>query len=342
MPLSASQFEQRLRADALAPVWLIASSDPLLLLEAGDTLRRRARELGYIEREVFEADQRFDWGALDASAAALSLFATRRVLEVRLPTGKPGKEGAATIERYCQSPPPDVLLLITAADWSRAHEVAWVRSVESAGQVLVLWPLKPQELPGWIGARLRARGIEATSEAVAMLVERIEGNLLAAAQEVDKLALLLGRGGRIDADQMQALVADSARYDVFRMADTALAGDAARALHMLAGLRGEGEAVVPLLSWLASQVQLLAQLSAVQEAGGNLGQAMSAARLWESKQAMFKRALARGSSADFERLVADCARIDRISKGRASGDPWVELERLVVGIAAPRALPRAR
>jgi DNA polymerase-3 subunit delta len=291
---------------------------------------------------VFEADQRFDWGALDASAASLSLFATRRVLEVRLPTGKPGKEGAAAIERYCQSPPPDVLLLITAADWSRAHEVAWVRSVESAGQVLVLWPLKPHELPAWIGARLRAHGIEASNDAIAMLVERIEGNLLAAAQEVDKLALLLGKGGRIDGTRMQALVADSARYDVFRMADTALAGDAARALHMLAGLRGEGEAVLPLLSWLASQVQLLAQLSAVQEAGGNLGQAMSAARLWESKQAMFKRALGRGSSADFERLVADCARIDRISKGRASGDPWVELERLVVGIAAPRALPRAR
>jgi DNA polymerase III subunit delta len=341
MALGAAQFEQRLRADALAPVWLIASGDPLLLLEAADALRRRARELGYAEREVFEADQRFDWDALGASAASLSLFSVRRLLEVRLPTGKPVKEGAAAIEKFCRAPPPDLLLLITAAEWSRAHEVAWTRSVESAGEVVVLWPLKPQELPGWIGARLRARGIEASSDAVAMLVERVEGNLLAAAQEVDKLALLLGRGGRIDAARMQALVADNARYDVFRMADTALAGDAARALHMLAGLRGEGEALVPLLSWLASQVQLLAQLSAVQEAGGNLGQAMSAARLWESKQAMFKRALARGSSADFERLVADCARIDRISKGRASGDAWVELERLVVGISAPRALPRA-
>jgi DNA polymerase-3 subunit delta len=338
MALNAAQFEQRLQQDALAPVWLIASGEPLLLLEAADALRQRARALGYAEREVFDVDARFDWDAVDASFAALSLFSSRRLVELRLPTGKPGKDGGEVIERFCASPAPDVLLLVLAAEWSGKHEAGWSRAIERAGQILVLWPPKPHELPAWIARRLRSRGVDATPDAAAVLAARIEGNLLAAAQEIDKLALLKGQG-RIDADEMEALVADSARYDVFRLTDTALAGEAARALHMLAGLRGEGEQVVPLLSWLASQVQILAQLSAVQEAGGNLVQAMNQARLWESKQALFKRALARGSAGHFQRLLSHCARIDRISKGRGDGDAWRELERLVVGIAAPRALP---
>jgi DNA polymerase-3 subunit delta len=338
MPLSSSQFEQKLQDASLAPAWLVASSDPLLLLEAADALRQRARALGFAEREVFEADARFDWSELDASFGMLSLFSAQRLIEVRLPTGKPGKEGGALIEKFCAAPPPDVLLLVTSAEWSNRHEAAWSRAIERAGHAVVLWPPRPNELPAWIARRLKSRGLDASAEAAAMLAERIEGNLLAAAQEVDKLALLKGRG-RLDAEEMAALVADSARYDVFRLTDTALSGDALHALRMLAGLRGEGEQVVPLLSWLANQVQLLAQLARVQEAGGNLAQAMTQARLWDSKQSLFKRALGRGSAAHFERLVADCARIDRISKGRAEGDAWIELERLVVGIAMPRALP---
>jgi DNA polymerase-3 subunit delta len=150
MSLSASQFEQRLASDAIAPVWLIASGEPLLLLEAADRVRQRARELGHIEREVFEADARFDWSELEASSAALSLFATRRLLEVRLPTGKPGKEGAALIEKFCAAPVPDVLLLVTAAEWSGKHDAAWSRAIAKTGNVVVLWPPRPHELPGWI------------------------------------------------------------------------------------------------------------------------------------------------------------------------------------------------
>ncbi len=375
MPISASQFEQRLTTGELAPVWLLASSEPLLLLEAADVLRHRAKALGFAERVVFEADARFDWGELEASFGMLSLFSSRRLIEVRLPTGKPGKEGGAVIEKFCAAPDLDVLLLVTAGEWSGKHEAAWSRAIDKAGATLVLWPPKPNELPGWIARRLKSRGVDATPDAAALLAERIEGNLLAAAQEVDKLALLLApdrassrdrrehggdevaapapaerarsadgtilsRGTSITAAQMESLVADSARYDVFRLTDSALAGETARALHMLAGLRGEGEQVVPMLSWLASQVQALAHVAAVQDAGGNIAQAMTQARIWDSKQPLFRRALGRGSAMHFERLLSDCARIDRISKGRADGDAWRELERLIVGIAAPRALPR--
>jgi DNA polymerase III subunit delta len=339
MPLSVAQFEQRLQAPQLAPAWLLASSEPLLLLESADALRQRARALGYAEREVFDVDGRFDWGGIEASFGMLSLFSTRRLIEIRLPTGKPGKEGAAVLEKFCADPAPDVLLLVVAAEWSKSHEAAWVRAIERAGAALVQWPLKPNELSAWIARRLKSRGVEASPDAAALLATRIEGNLLAAAQEVDKLALLKGRG-RIDAAEMEALVADSARYDVFRLTDTALQGETAHALHMLQGLRGEGESVVPLLSWLASQVHALALAAAAQESGGNVAQVLTQARVWDSKQPLFRRALQRGSASHFDRLLSDCARIDRISKGRADGDPWRELERLIVGISAPRALPR--
>lgn len=337
MPLREAQFEQQLASGALAPVYLLASQEPLLLLEAADALRNKARELGYAEREVFEADHRFDWGTLESSFVTMSLFSSRRVIEVRLPTGKPGKEGGAVLEKFAKDPAPDILLLVTAAEWSNKHDAAWSRAIDQRGAMLVLWPVKPNELPQWIARRLKSRGLEATPDAAALLAERIEGNLLAAAQEIDKLALLKGKG-KIDAAEMESLVADSARYDVFRLTDTALAGDAPRALHMLAGLRGEGEAVVPMLSWITTQVQALALLSAVQESGGNLAQAFSQARVWDSKQPLFRRALGRGSAAHFEKLLSDCARIDRISKGRLAGDAWRELERVIVGIGAPRAL----
>jgi len=337
MPLREAQFDQHLAAGALAPVYLLAGSEPLLLLEAADALRARAREVGFTEREVFEADHRFDWGQLEAELASMSLFATRRVIEVRLPTGKPGKDGAKVLEQVAENPPPDVLLLVTAGEWSNKHDAAWSRAIDRRGVMLVLWPVKPGDLPQWIARRLESRGLDAPPDAARLLAERIEGNLLAAAQEVDKLALLKGKGS-ISAAEMESLVADSARYDVFRLTDTALAGDVPKALHMLAGLRGEGEAVVPLLSWITSQVQALALLSAVQEGGGNLASAFNEVRVWDSKQPLFRRALQRGSAARFERLLADCARIDRISKGRLAGDAWVELERVIVGIGAPRAL----
>ena len=143
MPLTESKFEQQLASGALAPAWLIASQDPLLLLEAADALRAKARAQGYAEREVFEADHRFDWGTLEASFATMSLFSSRRIVEVRLPTGKPGKEGGAVLEKFAKDPAPDILLLVTAAEWSVKHDGAWSRAIDQHGAMLVLGPVKP-------------------------------------------------------------------------------------------------------------------------------------------------------------------------------------------------------
>lgn len=338
MPLTAPQLEQRLARDALPPVVLLASAEPLLLLEAADAVRSRAREQGYAERSVFDVETGFDWSDVTMGFSSLSLFSSRRLIEVRLPTGKPGKEGGEVLASFAENPPPDLVLLVQAAQWSRAHETAWVKTIERSGWFVPMWPIKPNELPRWISQRLASRGLRADVQGVAMLTERVEGNLLAAAQEIDKLALL-HPGAMLDAATMQALVADSARYDVFGLVDAALAGDATHALRILAGLRGEGAQVPGMLSWVASQVAILVKLADAQARGGNLAQAMQKAGLWQSKEQAFKRALARGGLADFERLMAACARLDRLSKGRGIGDPWREMERLIAGIAAPRALP---
>jgi len=348
MQANASQYERHLQGDSLAPVFLIAGSEDLLRIEAADALRARARALGFVEREIFDVEGAFDWNAVAASFSAMSLFASRRVIELRLPTCKPGKDGAKVIEAFCASPPPDLLLLIVGGEWSRKHEAGWTRAVERAGMLYPVWPLKPTERQGWIARRLKARGVAADPAAAALLAERVEGNLLAAAQEIDKLALLLpqdqatpGSSARpMGVEEMQSLIADSARFDVFGLVEAALGGDAARSLRILAGLRGEGEQVAGLLPWLASQLQLLARVAEAAERGGGAAQALQQAGVWESRQAAYRRILGRSSPTQLERLAVECGRVERIAKGRGDGDAWLALERLLVALAEPRSARR--
>jgi DNA polymerase-3 subunit delta len=331
MPLSPAQWSKVLASDRLAPVYLLAGEE-LLVLEAADGLRARARELGYTEREVLEAGQHFDWDDLARSAAGMSLFASRRLLDLRLPTGRPGVEGAKAITAFCADPPPDVTLLITAVEWSNKHEGAWTRQVDAAGVLAVFNPPKPQEWASWIGARLASRGLAATPDAAALLAERVEGNLLAAAQEIDKLVVLHG-SGRIDAAEMENLVADSARYDAFKLTDAAFAGDGGRALHILAGLRGEGEELIPLMGWLVNQLQLALRLANARDFAAQA----RAERLWPAREQLFRKALRRAPRDHWLACLARASRIDRMAKGREQGEPWLEAERLIAAIAEPRA-----
>lgn len=336
MPVSAAQFQRSLDSGTLPGTVLIASSDPLLRLEAADALRGVARRQGYVEREVFDVEgAAFDWSRVHQSAHALSLFASRRIIELRLPTGRPGKDGEEFILSFCAQPASDVLLLIVADDWSKKHDKPWSEAVDKHGMFLLLWPLKPQEMPAWLGRRLRAHGLHATDEAIAQLLERVEGNLLAAAQEIDKLVLLQPSGMMGEAE-MASLVADSARFDVFGMTEAAIQGDAPRALRILASLRAEGEAVQGLLSWPSSQIQALLTIAEADERGGNVAQAMKAARIWDSKVEEFRRALRRADRAHYQALLVQCAHIERIGKGREDGDAWLEMERLLLGLAKGR------
>jgi DNA polymerase III subunit delta len=336
MELRPDRLERQLSSEPLRPVYLIAGGEPLLVQEAADAVRARARDEGYGEREVFDAEGSFDWDTLSMGLASLSLFSTRRLFDLRLPTGKPGKDGSAAIQAFCADPPPDTVLLITAQDWSKAHAGKWSEAIARVGHLVPVWPIKPHELGDWLGKRLRQRGLVATPAAVAMLAERVEGNLLAAAQEIDKLALL-SPGAQLDEDAMARFVADSARFDVFKLVEAALAGDASRASRMLRALRAEGEQVPGLLPMLAMEVVRLSQLARVAAGGGNVMSAMRDARIWDSKQALYKRAIDRHPAARWELFVGEAGRVDRIAKGRESGDAWLAFERLLVTLAEPKA-----
>ena len=324
---------------ALHPVYLIAGPEMLRVLEAADAVRRRARAQGIGEREVFDADGRdFDWATLEATFNAPSLFSARRLVEVRLPTGKPGKDGAEAIAAFCANPPPDVVLLITAGEWSKAHHGKWTDAISKIGAIAIAWAVKPHELAGWVESRLRAKGLRADRDAVQILVERVEGNLLAAAQEIDKL-VLLADGDTLSAEKMEALVADAARYDVFRLTDAVLDGQGPQVSRMLAGLRAEGDVVAGLMPMVVKELLRTAALARAQARGANLASEMKAQGIWETKQAPFKRALQRHPNpARWDRFAAEASRIDRIAKGRADGDAWVALERLLLAIAEAKAV----
>ncbi|MFC5435648.1 DNA polymerase III subunit delta [Rhodanobacter umsongensis] len=331
MPLSPGQWQKALAADHLQPVYLLAG-EQLLVIEAADALRAHARKLGYSEREVLDVGQHFDWNDLARSAAGMSLFATRRLIDLRLPTGRPGTEGAKAINAFCADPPPDVTLLITAMEWSNKHDGAWSKKLDASGTMVVFNSPRPDQWGAWISARLGSRGLSATPDAVALLAERVEGNLLAAAQEVDKLAVLHGQG-RVDAAEMENLVADSARYDVFKLTDAAFVGDGARALRILAGLRSEGDELLALMGWLINQLQLALRLANAHD----LGAQIRAEHLWQAREQLFRQALRRAPREHWLQCLARASRVDRMVKGRETGNPWQEAERLIAAIAEPRA-----
>ncbi|MFC4528341.1 DNA polymerase III subunit delta [Dyella halodurans] len=331
MPLNAAQWQKSLAADSLRPVYLLAGEE-LLVLEAADALRAQARKLGYAEREVLDVGNHFDWDDLARAAAGMSLFATRRLLDLRLPTGRPGTEGAKAINAFCADPPPDVTLLITATDWSNKHEGAWTKNLDAAGALVVFNAPRPNEWGAWIGARLASRGLSATPDAAALLAERVEGNLLAAAQEIDKLVVLHGQG-KIDAQEMENLVADSARYDAFKLTDAAFAGEGGRALRILAGLHAEGDELIALMGWLVNQLQLALRLANARDFAAQA----RAERLWSAREQLFRKALRRAPREHWLQCLARAARIDRMAKGREQGNPWLEAERLIAAIAEPRA-----
>ena len=331
MPLSPGQWQKQLAASELAAVYLLAGEE-LLVLEAADALRAQARRLGYDEREVLEADARFDWDDLARAGAGMSLFATRRLIDLRLSGGRAGKEGGAAITAFCAAPPADTSLLVTATEWSSKHESAWSKAMDAAGVQVVFNAPRPNEWAAWIGARLASRGVKATPGAAALLAERVEGNLLAAAQEIDKLVVLAG-DARVDEAAMEGYVADSARFDAFKLTDAAFAGDGGRALRILAGLKAEGEDLIPLMGWLVNQLQLAMRLANARDFASQA----RAERLWQAREQLFRQALRRAPREHWLACLARAAAIDRMAKGREQGDPWRAAERLVAAIAEPRA-----
>lgn len=324
--LNLEQLPAALKA-GLAPVYLVSGDEPLLVGEAADAIRAAARAAGYTERSVFFVDRSFDWEELRGTTQSLSLFAERRLVELRLPTGKPDK-GAAQLIALAGDPPPDVMtLVLTEKLDKKAADAAWVQAFAQRGVWVPVWPVGTAALPAWLLARAKRNGIEMESGVAELIALRVEGNLLAAAQELDKLSLLAG-GATIGKALVLQSVGDSARYDVFQLAEAASAGEAVRALRILLGLRSEGVEPTLILWALVRELRGLWQASernrlrsAQRGSGWNLAATPSPA------------ALARLRSLPLEHLLSRASLVDRIIKGLAPGDPWSALTGLAATLA---------
>ncbi|VXB29434.1 DNA polymerase III subunit delta [Pseudomonas sp. 8AS] len=339
MKLNPAQLGKHLQG-SLAPVYVISGDEPLLCQEAADAIRAATRTQGFSEREVFHAEANFDWGLLYEAGASLSLFAEKRVIELRIANGKPGDKGTAAILEYLGRPPEDTLLLISLPKLDGStQKTKWAKALIEGphSQFLQIWPVEASQLPQWIRQRLAQAGMTASQEALELIAARVEGNLLAAAQEIEKLKLL-AEGNQIDIATVQAAVADSARYDVFGLIEAVLGGDAAHALRMLEGLRGEGQEALFILVMLARELRQLAGLAQQIGQGVPQDKAFAAARppIWDKRRPLVSKALQRDSAARWNQLLIDAQRIDAQVKGQAPGDAWSSLGRLVLLMAGQR------
>jgi DNA polymerase-3 subunit delta len=337
MQLRGEQLAAHLEK-GLQPLYAVHGDEPLLVIEAADAIRAAARKQGFTDREVLTAIAGFNWNELAGAACNLSLFGGKKLIDLRIPTGKPGREGSAALQGYCARPSPDALLLVTlpGLDWSEEKAV-WVKTLTDAGAVIKLTPPNLAELPAWIAGRLQRQQQSAEREGLRFIAERVEGNLLAAHQEIQKLGLLYPRGA-LSFEQIREAVLNVARYDIDGLREALLAGDVARLARTLEGLRQEGEAP-PLVLWaLTEEARALSQVKAGLAEGRPLDLALKEARVWGARQAPFRKAVQRIGKERTTAALRLAARIDRLVKGIGRGDVWDEFLRLgliLSGCAVP-------
>jgi DNA polymerase-3 subunit delta len=332
MRLTVDQLAAHLQR-GLTPLYLIYGDEPLLALEAADAIRAQARQAGYAEREVFTVEAGFSWQSLLVSGNSLSLFATRRIIEIRIPSGKPGTEGGQALQDYSARLPDDTITVVTCPKLDKqAQATKWFKALEQAGTAIPVYPVERSRLPQWIGVRLAAQKQRADAAILQFLADRVEGNLLAAHQEIQKLGLLFSEGP-LNFDQVREAVLDVSRYDVFNLSDAMLAGDAARLARILEGLKGEGVAPTLALWAMTQEIRTLAKLKLGQRRGAALPQLLRDLRVWESRQSLVQRALGRLSEARVVAGLKQAAALDRMIKGLSRGDVWDELLQLGLKIA---------
>jgi DNA polymerase-3 subunit delta len=339
MQLRPADLDARL-ARKLEPLYVVHGDEPLFTIEAADAIRAAARRAGCEEREVFIVEQHFRWDAFVAANANLGLFGSRKLVDLRIPSGKPGVEGAAALERHARTLDPDTVTLITLPRLDRATQSsAWFAALAEAGVTIAVQPLERSALPGWIAERLARNDQRVARDTLGFLAERCEGNLLAARQEIEKLALLLPRG-ELARDDVERAVADVARYDIQELSEAWLGGDAARTLRVLDVLRGEGEPITLAIWQLGEDLHALASVRDAIALGQSPQTAVRNVRAWGKRQSALERAAHRAVSADIERLLHGLARLDALAKGLGALDPWDRLVALALELCG-RPVPAA-
>nr|VFJ48577.1 MAG: DNA polymerase III, delta subunit [Candidatus Kentron sp. FW]VFJ49967.1 MAG: DNA polymerase III, delta subunit [Candidatus Kentron sp. FW] len=337
MQLKPEQLPAHLRR-GLAPVYVISGDEPLQTTETLDVIRRSARNSGFTERIVFHADNRFDWNIIGRYSESLSLFSEKRLLDIRLPAGNPGQQGADMLVQCASHSNPDQIILVSTGQLdARQRKSKWYRSLEKVGVVIAIWPMNPRNLPGWIKNRALHRGVTITTGAAELLADRVEGNLLACAQEIEKF-VLLGNNREIDVQNVLECVMDNARFETFALVDSTLAGDARYTMRILWRLVEEDTDPLPVLGILVWEIREMAKISAELTAGRHLEQVIGGQSVWYRRKVIIGTALSRHNRIAWVEMLQVAQCVDQIIKGIRKGDPWeglLGLALLIVGIRTP-------
>ncbi len=333
-----SYLQKSLQTKQLSPIFIISGDEPLLSQEAADAVRSTARQLEFTERETFDIDARFDWNLVFNETNSLSLFSDKKILELRITSGKPGDKGSKALCELCENLNDSNLILVILPKLDKgAYQSKWMKTLESKGVHIQVWPVTPEQLPRWINQRLVQCGIEASQGAVDILADRVEGNLLAAMQEINTLKLL-SLEGKVNADIMSTVVADSARYNLFSFVDKVLDGDAQSAAKALRGLENEGTEPLALLWAITRELRTLNKASHQVLLGNSKDKALKSAGVWDKRIPIFRKALSRLSPAHLRMLMHQAGAIDRGVKGLRQAVIWDELTTLVLSFAGSQTL----
>ena len=332
MRVRADQLAGSLKR-GLAPIYLVGGAEPLLLLECCDQIREAARTEGFVERELLQVERGFDWSEL-RQAATPGLFATRKIIDLRLRTGKPGREGGKTLTEWADAPDPDVILMVSCEQWDKGSRSSkWASRLEKAGQQIDIWPIKAQELPRWLEQRMLQHGMQPEPEVLCILADRLEGNLLAARQEIDRLALLKG-AGTVTVDDVMQVVADSSRFDGFALAEHMLNGNLRDGLRVAAGLRRMETPLPMLLGALLRELKVVESYRLAVRGGESESIVFRRLNVWQNRQQTVRTAARRLDTLKLFGAFKMLSLIDRQSKGRAEGDPWQGIDALLLQLSA--------
>jgi DNA polymerase III subunit delta len=309
----------------LMPVYFISGDEPSQLGELADAIRKAAKKAGFENREIMSAETGFEWNQLAFSADSSCIFADKKIIDLRLPSGAPGIDGAKALLAYCERLPEDTVLLITAGKLAGgALKSRWLEALDRKGAVIQVWPLEGQELIRWLQQRMQRRGLHAETEGLRILASRIEGNLLAAAQEIEKFYVLYGTG-ELSTQQIFDVVADSSRYDVFKLMDSVLSASVNRIIKILSGLRAEGIAA-PIVLWaVMREVRTLIKIKLALSHGQNREIIFKNNQIWDKRKQLVNNALTRLSDDDLNNILVLSAKADRQIKGQQQGDAWETL-----------------
>jgi DNA polymerase-3 subunit delta len=320
MRLKPEQLNTALQTN-LAPVYFISGDEPLQLGEMADAVRKAAKKAGFETREIFSVETGFEWKELTVSAGSLSIFSDKKIIDLRLLSGTPGAEGAKALTAYCEKFPEDTLLLITTGKVAgEAFKSGWLQALDRAGIIIQVWPLERQNLIPWLQQRMQRRGLHAETEGLRILASRIEGNLLSAVQEIEKLYVLYG-AGNISTQQIFDAVADSSRYDVYKLVDSVLAAGVNRIFKILSGLKAEGNAA-PVVLWALTREArvLLKRKQALTQ--GQSREGFKNNQFRDNRIQLVNNALNRLSESDLNKILVLSAKADRQIKGQQEGDAW--------------------